>query len=163
MKRPISIPVIGCLYIAIGLFLVLSTLFMLTASAAMRLPNAGTDQFGPASNFVNNFALITFLPLLPAVLMVFAGAAFLGLRPWSRLLMEILAWIGLIIIIGNSISSLWGMYSLAGSDISALPGYYAATMLFTFGLEMIMTIPVIIVIYILRSRSVRDVFNLHSI
>lgn len=160
MKRPASIPAIGCLYIGCGSFLILGVLFLLLAGATMRLPNAGPDQYGAASNFVNNFALSACLPLCPAILLIFAGSAFLRLRPWSRALMETIAWLAIVVVIGYGISSVMSMYSLATIDPDGfsgpLSGYYTATTILTFGAEIALVIPIIIIIFILRSRGVRE-------
>jgi len=162
MKRPVSVPIIGCTYIGCGSVLVLGSLFLLVTSALFRLPNAGPDQNGLASNFFNNFTLGICVPLCPAAILIFAGAAFLMRWPWSRPMLETLAWLGLILLIGSTLIGLNPMTSLlatgpgvpSGSVPGGLPTFaYTALAL---GVDFALGLPLIVIIFVLRSRAVRD-------
>jgi len=165
MKRPTSIPVIGCVYIGCGSVLVLGSLFLLVMSALMRLPNAGAAESGLASNFLHNFSLEACVPLCPAAILIFAGAAFFGRRPWSRALMEVIAWLGLVLLVGFSISTLTGMNSLMASGPEAFSGstagglttdYFIGTLWMMLVIDAVLGLPLIVIIFILRSRAVRE-------
>lgn len=164
-QRPAAVLAIGSLSVGCGTLVLLASMCMLTLGGVMRMPNEGmpppgtSEGFQTASRLVGNITLGVCTPMILAVIFIFAGVAFLQLRPWARQVMEALVWAALVYNIGSGVYEMWGFYSfmnrLTFVQAGGSPGYE----IFFLGYRLVMMLVVTLllggVIIALRSASVR--------
>ena len=110
-KRPTSITVIGWIFIAGAILMILSGGLGFMAFSFMRqisgemppiseeLPN----QFRIMRIIFQNFGIIALLQVAFAIFVLISSIQFLKLRKWARNALEIVSWLGLVYVIGFGI------------------------------------------------------------
>lgn len=167
IQRPTAITVIGWLYVGFGLLMALGGAFGLVMSFAMPTPHTdlSTQPDMPApfklmSHLFDYFWVAAGVQLLVAVLMIVAGAAFLKLKPWSRPVLEGVAWAGLLYDIGFGVFWIWGVSSMGARNPPAgqapETAFFAGFLAFGVVLILAFAVPPIVVIRSLRGATVRQ-------
>jgi hypothetical protein len=130
--RPASVSATGWLCVAAGGLLLLSAGVLALAGFMRRaMAEQGLDPFAPIEGTLDPLSLLVFRHLeslaviqcvLGAVTLI-VGIGFLGIRPWARPALEILAWVTLA---GSVISGVWGIGAWlmpgGGSPVASLGG-----------------------------------------
>lgn len=169
MQRPTSVTVIGWLYVVFGIFMLFGGAFGLAISSVIDTAEIAkaSQEMPPAFRTMTRvffyFDLLAAVQLVVAIVVIISGAAFLKLRPWSRPVLEIFAWLALAYLIGFGAFWIWSVTSVAQAvpaDAQAPTGFFA---IFTaVGIVMILAfaVPPAIIIRFLRSTKVRSAFKL---
>lgn len=163
MQRPTSMTVIGWLAVGFGILAVLSGVLGLTISLLVPELNQGpppSDMPAPfrlMSRLFNFFWVLAAIQVFGAALMIAAGAGLLRLKAWARTTIEVFAWLGLAYNLGFGVFWVWSLSAFMQgipkeAAAAAVPG-----VMMVFGVVMIIafSIPLVIVIRVLRGPTVR--------
>jgi hypothetical protein len=163
--RPTSVTVIGWLAVVLGIMMIFSGSFGLLVFTLMPGKPSAQSMGGVPGPLVfmarvfDYFPLLVMVQVVVAATMIASGAAFLRLRAWARTALEVLAWLVLCYLIG--FGGLW-LYAAAsmGSVASQSAEVPAVFFLALMGIGVFaivgFTIPVVLVLRVLRGRTVRE-------
>ena len=103
------------------------------------------------------FELLIVLQFVLAVAGICGGIGLLKLKPWGRLLTEILTWLGLLYTISFSILWLLSVASMGGGNNAPEEMRYFGLMMFVMGLVMFLAflVPFVVVLVALRGKTIR--------
>ena len=170
-KRPIAVSILGGIFIGLGILAFLVGMMGVnTFVSTKQLDKIDFSKFGielpdsfkPFLFISQNYDLFTVLQIIIATFVVIAGIYFLQLQAWTRTALEVVCWIGVAIVLVYSL--LWG---IAWLDItSQVPqGSDQPSVVFSvFGVFIIIMsmamyfIPLIVIIFVLRKKSLREAF-----
>jgi len=139
-ERPTAVTVIGWAWIAIGVLSIFTGLmgFSLQAwAAAYRLPQPWLFSVA-----------VPILQVCFGVVGIIAGAGLLSFRPWSRLMLEAMSWLLLVLIVGSMVAAV--LFS-QGAELGLDP-FFLVVAVFT---TLLYGLPVAFMIRGLRSEKVR--------
>lgn len=172
-KRPTSITVIGWIFIAGAILMILSGglgfmafSFMKQISEEMppiseELPN----QFRIMRIIFQNFGIIALLQVAFAIFVMIASIQFLKLRRWARNALEIIAWLGLVYVVGFGIFWVVSWINITSHfPVSEIPSE-PPPMFNIIGAIMgcvvtaAWTAPLIIIIIFLRGKTIKDALS----
>jgi hypothetical protein len=167
MQRPTSLTVIGWLAVGFGSLAVLGGLMGLTVSLLVPETHDVSTQdtadmptpFGIMTPVFRYFWVLATVQLLAAALLIVAGIGLLRLKAWARTAIEVFAWLGLAYNLGFGVFWLWSLAAMT-EDVPKDTGPAAAVpiIMMVFGIAMIIafSVPLVIVIRVLRSTNVRE-------
>lgn len=171
LRRPTAVTVIGWIFIAGAVFsLLASSLGLVTFANLYQMrklllpPGDGQD---PAFlRFVTRYVLPLLGLLLPVSLFViWAAVQFLKLRPWARVALEAMAWLGAAYILVSGVFWIFIFLNfLFGHPVAGVtPDYPPLLRILFIAVSTLSTIvwllPVLILIFFLRFQPVRDAFK----
>lgn len=166
--RPLSVTVVGTLFLAIAIVMVLSSLwglltFELFSPTGEEIPHLSEDAPWGATfvfTIAEHYDVVFFLQLIFAIFVLIVSIQFLNLRAWARTVLEIMCWIFL----GIGIVSVVIMWSSVLLMPSYDQGYHDYTrwvmpsFLGIFGVILLVMyiVPLVVFIYVLRTKAVRE-------
>ena len=110
-KRPTAVTVIGWLFIAGAILMILSGGMGFAAFSFMQqlgeemppTPEGAPFQFGVMEVIFKHFEIIAMVQVALAVFILIASIQFLRLRRWARTALEVMIWLGLVYVVGFGI------------------------------------------------------------
>ena len=169
-KRPTAITVIGWIYIAVAVLMIFSGGMGFVAFSFMQdikgerppTPEDTPFPFGVMDVVFQHFDLLALAQVALAAFIIIASIQFLRLRRWARTALEVIAWLGLVYIVGFGIFWVTSWISIT-SGIPATEGASGPPPLFNvFGAvmgSMVMlfwAIPLVVIIAFLRGKTIRE-------
>ncbi len=167
-RRPLSVTIVGTLFLAIAIVMVLSSLWGLLTFDLFRPMGQEMLYLSEDAPWGTTFVLIIarhydvvfLLELVFAIVVLIVSIQFLSLRAWARTALEIMCWIFLGIGI-VSVVGLWvhvGLVPLYGRGTSAYTRWLVLGLLGICGVIVLVMyiVPLVVLIYVLRTRTVRD-------
>jgi len=127
--RPTGITVIGWLWTATGLLMLVSAVMagfaytFVGQMAPQELPPDMPAGFGMMMAMLDHFAIFVALQVIVAGVAIFAGVALLRLKAWARTCIEVLSWLGLAYCVGFGILWLSTWTSMTGDAPSEMHGF----------------------------------------
>jgi hypothetical protein len=113
--------------------------------------------FAILAKVVDYFPVLVLVQVVIAILMIVGGAGFLRLKQWARLILEVLAWLALLYVLGFGVFWLSCVVSMGST---APPGLPIVFLVFMFGIGTVViisfTIPLVMLIRVLRGSTVRE-------
>ena len=169
-KRPTSVTVIGWIFIAGAILMIVSggmgfaafTFTKQMAGGVPPMPEEIPGQLRVMETIFQNFELIAIVQVAFALFVLIASIQFLKLRPWARHALEIISWLGLVYLV--AFGTLW-VVSWIGitSHIPVSEGAAGPPPLFNiFGAIMgsmvtvCWAVPLVVIIIVLRGKTVRS-------
>lgn len=170
-KRPTSVTVIGWIYIAVAALMILVGAMSFMSFTAIRdMEGKGfrividnlAAPFKAISAIFQYFDLLAVSQILLGIFLVIASIEFLELHAWARTALEILSWLGLILVVGSGI--FWVICWISITASASMPGGTARLpgMSNLVGLAVgtaitaVWALPLIVVIKFLRGKTIRD-------
>ena len=170
-KRPTSVTVIGWIFIAGAILMILSGgmgfaafTFMqqMGGEAAPPFPEEAPFQFGVMEVIFQYFGLIAMVQVALAVFIIIASIQFLRLRRWARTALEVVAWLGLLYLVSFGIFwvvSWIGITSNIPSTEEA-PGLFPMFNIFGAIMGSVITLfwaaPLVVIIIFLRKKTISE-------
>jgi hypothetical protein len=169
-RRPTSVTVIAWIFIAGAILMILSggmgfAAFTFMKQTAGGLPPLSEDipgQLGIMKFVFQYFELIAIVQVAFAIFVMIASIQFLRLRRWARTALEVIAWLGLVYIVGFGIFWVTSWISIT-SGIPVTEGAPGPPPLFgLFGAVMgsmvalVWAVPLVVIIAFLRGKMIRE-------
>lgn len=167
-RRPLSVTIVGTLFLAIAIVMVLSSLWGLLTFDLLRPMGQEMLYLSEDAPWETTFLLIIakhydvvfLLELVFAIVVLIVSIQFLSLRAWARTVLEIMCWIFL----GIGIISVVGMWvhvalvPLFGFGTSTYTRCIVLGLLGICGVIVLVMciVPLVVLIYVLRTKIVRD-------
>ena len=169
-KRPTSVTVIGWIFIAGAILMILSGGMGFAAFTFMQqmgeemppFPEEAPFQFSVMEVIFQHFGLIAIVQVALAVFIIIASIQFLRLRRWARTALEVVAWLGLLYLVSFGIFwvvSWIGITSNIPSTEEA-PGLFPMFNIFGAIMGSVITLfwaaPLVVIIIFLRKKTIRE-------
>jgi hypothetical protein len=169
-KRPTAITVIGWIFIAVAVLMIFSGGMGFVAFTFMQhmkgerppIPEGAPFQFGVMDVVFQHFGIIALAQVALAAFIIIASIQFLRLRRWARTALEVIAWLGLVYIVGFGIFWVTSWISIT-SGIPVTEGAPGPPPLFgLFGAVMgsmvalVWAVPLVVIIAFLRGKMIRE-------
>jgi hypothetical protein len=169
-KRPTSITVIGWMFIASAILMILSggmgfaafTFMKQAAGGAPPLPEDIPGQLGIIEFAFQYFELIAAVQVAFAIFILIASIQFLWLRRWARAALEVVSWLGLAYMVGFGIVWVASWIGIT-SSIPLTEGTPGPSPMFNIlGVVMgsfvtvCLAVPLVVIIVFLRGKTVRE-------
>jgi uncharacterized protein YneF (UPF0154 family) len=169
-KRPTAITVIGWIFIVTAILMIFSGGIAFIAFSYMKqiaeemppiaqeLPN----QFRVMRIIFQNFGILALLQVAFAVFVLMASLYFLQLRRWARSALEIVAWLGLVYVVGFGIFWVASWINITSSFPASQVPSGLSPMFNIIGAIMggvvtvIWAVPLVIIIIFLRGKTIKD-------
>jgi hypothetical protein len=169
-KRPTAITIIGWIFIVTAILMIFSSVIAFIAFSYMKqiaeemppiaeeLPN----QFRIIRIFFQHFGILALLQVAFAIFVLMASLYFLQLRRWARTALEIVAWLGLVYVVGFGIFWVASWINITSSfpvpEVSSGPPPMFNIIGATMGcvVTVVWAAPLIIIIIFLRGKSIKD-------
>lgn len=169
-KRPIEVTVIGWIFIGVAIFTCLSSMIALIYfSFFYQMIVRNLLQFpGQLKSFLVLFKYgeLMMLPtMVVAIFVIIAGIYFLKLRTWARNALEVVSWVAIGYRVGHSIFFMIFWKNIVshlpipqgGPTIQLMIGPYGVFL--TIFSIMMHIVPLAVIIYFLRGKTVRQAFE----
>jgi uncharacterized protein YneF (UPF0154 family) len=169
-KRPTSITVIGWIFIVTAILMIFSggiafIAFNYMKQIAEEMPPIAEElpnQFRIMRIFFQNFGILALLQIAFAIFVLMASIHFLHLRKWARSALEIVAWLGLVYVVGFGIFWVVSWIGIT-SGIPVSVGHSGPPPMFTVVgavmgcvVTVVWAVPLIIIIIFLRGKIIKD-------
>jgi hypothetical protein len=154
-KRPTSVSVIGWFWIIVGSFMAFSGIVASLASIFQRprgFPRDTNAGFGVFDFVFGHFVFFAIAQVLVGAVAITAGAHFLRLRAWARTMLEVIAWLGLVNVIGWIVVLQFDAISHGGER-----GAFHSIVRIVMGIMLMAFygVPLGVIVHFLRSPKVR--------
>jgi hypothetical protein len=170
-KRPTSVTVIGWIFIAGAILMFLSggmglayfTYIKHTAGGVPPVPEEITGQLRVMKFVFQHFELIAMVQVALAIFILIASIHFLRLRQWARTALEIIAWLGLVYLVGFGIFWVVSWIGITSSIplTEGMPGpspmFNIAGVVMGSLITVCWVVPFVVIIIFLRKNTVREV------
>jgi hypothetical protein len=168
-KRPTAVTVIGWIFIAGAILMILSGGMGFAAFSFMKqmgverppIPEQAPFQFSVMEVIFQHFGLIAMVQVVLAIFIIIASIQFLRLRRWARTALEVIAWLGLVYLVSFGIFWVVSWLEIT-SNIPVTEGAQGPTPMFNiFGAVMgsVVTLfwaaPLVVIIIFLRGKTIR--------
>jgi hypothetical protein len=169
-KRPTAVTVIGWVFIAGAVLMIFSGGMGFAAFSFMKhmggekppIPEQAPFQFGVMEVIFQHFGLIAIVQGALAVFIIIASIQFLRLRRWARTALEVIAWLGLVYLVGFGIFWVVSWIGIT-SNIPITEGTPGPAPMFNIvGAVMgsVVTLfwaaPLVVIIIFLRGKTIRE-------
>lgn len=152
-KRPTCVSVIGWAWIVIGVLMCLSSVFMLAMMMADDMLKEARDM----SFLFYIFPLLAVVQVGAGILAIVSGINFLKLKSWSRIVLEVLTWIFLVVIIVYMV--LWSLIWFLFPSGFHPTGFLIVLAIMAVVISGIYAVPLIIMLKYLRGPKVKNALN----
>jgi hypothetical protein len=162
VNRPTAVTVIGWIYIAVAILMILSSVMSFAVSATMppppspdRFPSDGSTRFG--FWLFGHLRVVAVIQIVAALVTLAASVAFLRLQSWGRVVLELLAWLALTYDLVCGGFWLYSAASMTSRMPSSIPPFPSGLFLGT-GVVIIavFAVPIVVIIRFLRGNAIRD-------
>jgi hypothetical protein len=168
-KRTTSVTVIGWIFIAGAILMILSggmgfaafTFMKQTAGGVPPVPEEILGQLRVMKFVFQYFELIAIVQVAFAIFVMIASIQFLMLRRWARTALEIIAWVGLVYLVGFGIAWVVSWIGIT-SNIPLTEGVSGPSPMFNIvGVVMgslvtvCWVVPLVVIIIFLRGKTIR--------
>jgi hypothetical protein len=168
-KRPTSVTVITWIFIAGAILMILSGGMGFAAFSFMKQTTGGIPpvpedipgQLGVMQFVFQHFELIAMVQVALAIFIIIASIQFLRLRRWGRTALEVIAWLGLVYVVGFGIFWVASWIGIT-SSIPLTEGTSGPPPMFgIFGaimgsvVALIWAVPLVVIIIFLRGKTIR--------
>ena len=169
-KRPTAITVIGWIFIVTAILMIFSgglafIAFSYVKQMAEEMPPIAEElpnQFRIMRIFFQNFGILALLQVAFAIFVLMASIHFLHLRRWARTALEIVAWLGLVYVVGFGIFWLVSWIDITSSfPVSEVPSgpppmFNIIGAIMGCVVTVVWAVPLIIIIIFLRGKTIKD-------
>ncbi|MCJ7663233.1 MAG: hypothetical protein MUO24_03220 [Desulfobacterales bacterium] len=169
-RRPTAVTVIGWIFIAGAILMILSgglgfMAFSFMNQMAEEMPPIAEElpnQFRIMRIFFQNFGIIALLQVAFAIFVLMASIHFLKLRKWARNAVEIVAWLGLFYVIGFGIFwvvswiDITSSFPVTEAPAGPPPLFNIIGAVMGCVVTVVWAVPLIIIIIFLRGKSIKD-------
>ncbi len=169
-KRPTAITVIGWIFLASSILMILSgglgfMVFSYMKQIAEEMPPLSDElphQFQIMRIIFQNFGIIALLQVAFAIFVLMTSIHFLQLRKWSRTALEIITWLGLFYIVGFGIFWVVSWITITSSfPVSEVPSgpppmFNIIGAVMGCVVTVVWVVPLIIIIIFLRGKTIKD-------
>ena len=168
-KRPTAVTVIGWIFIAGAILMILSggmgfAAFSFMQQLGEEMPptfEGAPFQFGVMEVIFQHFGLIAMVQVALAVFILIASIQFLRLRRWARTALEVIAWLGLVYIVGFGIFWVASWLDIT-SSIPVTEGTSGPSSIFDIVgaimgsvVALAWAVPLVVIIILLRGKTIR--------
>ncbi|MFA5795390.1 MAG: hypothetical protein WC980_10055 [Candidatus Brocadiia bacterium] len=150
-KRPIAITVIGYVSLFFACFMILGNII---SYIIIKSHEANSSSFILQESPHRYIKIAAFLSVLFGVFLLKASIDFLKLRAWARKAIEIISWVWIVYVAGLIVFITVRYFMVGDGNLLAIPLIIMGIIMASMG-----AIPSIAIIYLLRSRSIKDVFG----
>ena len=169
-KRPTAVMVIGWIFIAGAILMILSggmgfAAFSFMQQLGEEMPptlEGAPFQFSVMEVIFQHFDLIAMVQVAFAIYILIASIQFLKLRRWARTALEVVSWLGLVYIVGFGIFWVASWLDIT-SSIPVTEGAPGPPPLFgIFGAVMgsivalVWAVPLVVIIIFLRGKTIKE-------
>jgi hypothetical protein len=169
-KRPTAVTVIGWIFIAGAILMIFSSgmgfmafsfMHHMGGEATPPITEKAPFQLGVMEVIFQHFGLIALVQVAFAAFILIASIQFLRLRRWARTALEVIAWLGLVYVVGNGIFLVSFVITVTSSvpfaegasELSPILGIFAAVM--GSVVTLFWAIPLVVIIIFLRGKTIR--------
>ncbi len=168
-KRPTSVTVIGWIFIAGAILMILSggmgfaafTFMKQTTGGVPPVPENIPGQLRVMKFVFQHFELIAMVQVAFAIFVIIASIQFLRLRRWARIALEVVAWLGLVYLVGFGI--VWvvswiGITSnihLTEGTVGPSPKFNMVGAIMGSVVTVFWAVPLVVIIIFLRGKTIR--------
>jgi hypothetical protein len=169
-KRPTAITVIGWIFLVSSILMILSGGLGFIAFSFMNqmaeemppIPEELLNQFQILRIIFQNFGIIALLQVALAIFVLMASIHFLKLRKWARNAVEIVAWLGLLYVVGFGIFWVVSWITITSNiPVSEAPSgpppmFNIIGAIMGCVVTVVWAVPLIIIIIFLRGKTIKD-------
>lgn len=175
MKRPVSVNVIGWLFIIAsapgilgamaGLIVYRFVSIQIALGNIEPIPRDIIQIFGPFTGIFDNFGIFMIIQIIVFAYIIYVAVQFLKLKKWARDVLEVVSWLGIIItlIIGISLIITGNDFVTtvrSMSETPAPPGFFRLIFFSASATNLLFhLVPLGLIIWFLRKKELKKVFK----